>query len=643
MNIGAYHCYHGSLLFLFAVSLGYLFLCPYTKVEESFAIQATYDLYYYGLGPAIRRVLLLLTTTATDDEDDWLPYDHLQYPGVVPRTFAGPSVLTSFTWVIAKVVGLLGIDLDQYPHILQFLMRLGLLLFILHAFHRLARSIQIKFGAHGGSSEYLSTWFLLICASQFHIPYYGSRTLPNTFALGLVAHAYTEWFYKKPYMACWILVVCATVIRCDVIILLATVGLSMLLRREMTLGGAIVTGISGGLSALLSTVPLDSILWVQKGRRSLLQSLVWPEGVVLFFNTIQNKSSEWGIMPWHWYFTRALPRSMVATLFLVPIACTTILDWLAWILSIVVLLISKKKKEKNSNDSIDNNYNFLTLPPLIHNIHNNSNIVPYLLPVLGFVILYSFLPHKEMRFIFPALPMFNVAAAIGLDRLYVFYCRWCPAKVYDYNKKKVVGSSTTAVVESAGKEMKKKNSRAISILSKLLFFGGILCILVTFLSSCLFGIISHYNYPGGVALSLLEPFVIASAAEDMTSSPHHQSSSIHICVDVASSMTGVTLFTQEKLKRSVLQRIGTHSKKGIEFIKEGYERENQLFLDDNNKLGGTNNYSPCNFLLSEDATIPGFEVIAIAKGDPTLDLYHRRIVTKNKIFAMRAIRQKEMI
>ena len=36
--------------------------------------------------------------------------------------------------------------------------------------------------------------------------------------------------------------------------------------------------------------------------------LLWPEGLVLFFNTVANRSSEWGVMSWHWYFTNALPK-----------------------------------------------------------------------------------------------------------------------------------------------------------------------------------------------------------------------------------------------------------------------------------------------------------------------------------------------
>lgn len=102
---------------------------------------------------------------------------------------------------------------------------------------------------------------------------------------------------------------------------------------------------------------------------------MWAEGEVLYFNTILNKSSEWGVSPFHWYFTSALPRALLGALLFIPIA-------------------------------------------LLHKREGKKSFVEYFVCVLAFVVLYSYLPHKELRFIFYALPIFNLVAAIGLCTMY---------------------------------------------------------------------------------------------------------------------------------------------------------------------------------------------------------------------------------
>ena len=496
--------HQAAQLSLLSTSLYALVTCPYSKVEESFQLQATHDLYYLGIFPAMNTELL--------------PYDHLSYPGVVPRTFMGPLILASFCRLLTFVCHPC-INLADYPMVIMFLARLFLLSFHLHAWFRLAKIV-------GG---YKGSYLLLITAVQFHVPFYASRMLPNTFALVVVLHAYADWISGNVDRAAAGLVAATTVFRCDLLLLLFTCGLTWLIRGDMSILRALKIGVSTGISCLAIIIPYDSHMWRQ---------WVWAEGQVFYYNTVLGKSKDWGVSPWHWYLSTALPKALLLTLLLIPIG----------IFLVPELLLNAIQQPKKTH-----------WPHIV-----DTSILQYFLPILGFIALYSCLGHKEMRFLFPVLPILNLVGAAGMTRLHLLTF---PTK-----------------------------DKTTNVWNKLFWCCGIACIVLTFLASTAFVMVSQKNYPGGNALAMLWP-----TKEKVT-----------VYIDNAAAMSGVSLFGQRHVQNQFPL---------VEFVKAGYEQKH-----DKKEI----NFSDFDYVLSE-IEIMGMRVIGVAQGYPRLDIKRLRIETRDAI------------
>ena len=183
------------------------------------------------------------------------------------------------------------------PLIVQFLIRLELLLLNWLACIRLAGAVDSHFTRNSKQAPQMNatagSYYLIITAAQFHIPFYSSRLLPNTFALLFITNAYADWFLGNYRQTAMYLVFTTAIFRCDMLVLLFTVGLCMLIRRQLSITEALGVGVVTGIASLILTVPLDSLLW---------RRLIWPEFEVWWFNAVENRSNEWGEMVWHWYF-----------------------------------------------------------------------------------------------------------------------------------------------------------------------------------------------------------------------------------------------------------------------------------------------------------------------------------------------------
>jgi len=332
-------------------------VAPYTKVEESFSLQAVHDLLAYGVRPAALA-----------------QYDHVRFPGAVPRSFLPPALLAALSAPVlaaARAAGAVRSSADE-----QTAVRLVLA--------SCAFAALIFFGRRVLRAPLERALFWGVCAAQFHLTFWSTRTTPNGLALPAVTAALAELLTGRHVrIALVALTFAALVLRVE---LLGIAGLAYLYAwraRRAPLLGAIGVGVAATLGAALTTVAVDTYFWspvpdeVMPLPRLTEWQLVWPELSATLFNVVQGKSAEWGVSPPWAYVAWELPRLLSFTL---PLA----------VLGAAVAL---------RRGSLQSAQVALVVLPAAH------------------IALLSMLRHKEWRFIAYVVPLLDALGALGAGAL----------------------------------------------------------------------------------------------------------------------------------------------------------------------------------------------------------------------------------
>lgn len=197
-----------------------------------------------------------------------------------------------------------------------------------------------------------------------------------------------------------LLTVVGIVFRSELALLLFshTLYLYLLPHIALPLNSLIPAGFLGALIGLILTIPIDTYFWQSAHP-------LWPELTGFLYNIINNNAQNWGIQPWHFYFSSALPRLL-------------------------------------SNPMLQ-----LCLPFAISIPILRRPVLDIFLPNLLFLCIYSFQPHKEWRFIIYVIPPFLAIASAGASWIWT---RRAKSFIYRVLSLSLIAASLASFLASAG-------------------------------------------------------------------------------------------------------------------------------------------------------------------------------------------------
>lgn len=458
-----------------------LLISPYTKVEESFNVQALHDFINIGAD----RIEL---------------FDHTTFQGAVKRTCIGalflsfPSIfihntmenwaksLISFailihTYLPTSINAFLSVEsmekiflLTKLPQLLITRFLLSILTFF--SILKLRKSIK---KACNKNSNMVGIWFSLLFYPLPHILYYSSRFLPNFICFPLTNFAVSLFIKGDINRAISVFVFTGMIYRFEVLIFTGI--LTFLCLIGFLRHGAPLISLRETVVSVLAAVLLGGFL------SSKVDSYFWdvdftiPEFESFLFNIVGGNSSDWGVESVYAYFVKYLPKLFISGFDLVLVLSAIFL-----VLSVLSYIYKRK---------------------LIYEVdHVNYSVGTTTLLMwasIFYICVLSLNGHKEWRFLTYTIPILCIGAANSFEWIITRF-----PKLRTVCKMMII----------------------VSYLASIIF-------------SFLFAIISSWNYSGGDSVQKLNLRLI-----EMYESNKVMLKPVIIHWDVGTCMNGGSLFTQ---------------------------------------------------------------------------------------------------